>query len=273
MSTFSASRRGQSSVNLSQYLNVISTHEPSLEETPVDDDLAMFTNTQFIDWDQGQTQGPAPVKDVEARAAIPGESVVADLGLDFNINPDEFNNFDFGFPSPAVSSFPDNLGNLQPLQPNPGSVYQSAGTPQSHYGVPHSQPGEKRDAGPHRQLSMEDQSRLAAEEDKRRRNTAASARFRVKKKAREAALETTNKQLNDEVSQMKNRITHLETENKWLRGLVMEKAGGKDSKFDAKLAAFLKSMGKDSSGSDSESESEKVAKAERRKKGDTEKVE
>jgi len=69
-------------------------------------------------------------------------------------------------------------------------------------------------------------SRLAAEEDKRRRNTAASARFRVKKKQREQALEQTAKGLENKMVALEQRIGQLETENEWLRGLVVEKHGG-----------------------------------------------
>lgn len=160
---------------------------------------------------------------------------------------DDFNSFDFGTfaAAPSVSSFPDSLGGLQQLQANQSAAYGAA--QQNPYGVP-SQQGTKRpsDAGHSRQINFEDQSRVVAEEDKRRRNTAASARFRIKKKAREAALEKREKELNDEVTQLKNRITHLETENKWLRGLVMEKTGAKESRFDPKLAAALKVLGKES---------------------------
>lgn len=69
-------------------------------------------------------------------------------------------------------------------------------------------------------------ARLAAEEDKRRRNTAASARFRVKKKQREQALEQTAKELENKNLLLEQRIARLETENEWLRGLVVEKNGG-----------------------------------------------
>lgn len=68
-------------------------------------------------------------------------------------------------------------------------------------------------------------SRLAAEEDKRRRNTAASARFRVKKKQREQALERQAKDLTDKTKILEERVTKLETENEWLRGLVVERDG------------------------------------------------
>jgi hypothetical protein len=77
-------------------------------------------------------------------------------------------------------------------------------------------------------LSFEDASRLAAEEDKRKRNTAASARFRIKKKQREQALEKSAKEMSDKVTMLEGRISALETENKWLKSLVTEKHGGRD---------------------------------------------
>jgi hypothetical protein len=63
----------------------------------------------------------------------------------------------------------------------------------------------------------------AMEDDKRRRNTAASARFRVKKKAREQALEQKVKESEDQMATFRSRIQELETENKWLKSLVLEK--------------------------------------------------
>lgn len=68
-------------------------------------------------------------------------------------------------------------------------------------------------------------SHFAAEEDKRRRNTAASARFRVKKKQREQALERTAKELSDKAKELEKRVNQLETENEWLRGLVVDRNG------------------------------------------------
>lgn len=68
---------------------------------------------------------------------------------------------------------------------------------------------------------------MAAEEDKRRRNTAASARFRVKKKQREQALEKAAKDMTDKMQALEGRVHQLETENKWLRGLLTEKSDGK----------------------------------------------
>lgn len=76
--------------------------------------------------------------------------------------------------------------------------------------------------------NIEDASRMAAEEDKRRRNTAASARFRVKKKQREQALEQSAKAMSDKVSALEGRINQLETENKWLKNLITEKNESKE---------------------------------------------
>jgi hypothetical protein len=146
--------------------------------------------------------------------------------------PGDFNYSDFSstYPSPAVQSFPEILGNLQPIQPNPSPVYPHAvPQQQNQYGQPAPLQPNRRPSEPHgtpaQPLSLEEESRAAAEEDKRRRNTAASARFRVKKKAREQALEKSAKEMTDKVTALENRITLLETENRWLKNLVMEKNG------------------------------------------------
>ncbi|KAI0339951.1 hypothetical protein BDW22DRAFT_1296185, partial [Trametopsis cervina] len=60
-----------------------------------------------------------------------------------------------------------------------------------------------------------------AAEDKRRRNTAASARFRLKKKEREAALEKKAKELETRVGELEKECEALRRENGWLKGLVV----------------------------------------------------
>ncbi|KAK7023902.1 BZIP domain-containing protein [Favolaschia claudopus] len=62
-------------------------------------------------------------------------------------------------------------------------------------------------------------------EDKRRRNTAASARFRLKKKEREAALETRAKELEGRVNELERECEGLRRENGWLKGLVVGVTG------------------------------------------------
>lgn len=98
--------------------------------------------------------------------------------------------------------------------------------PQAAFSQPSPQVGDKRKstvAAISSPADLEDESRLAAEEDKRRRNTAASARFRVKKKQREQALEKTAKEMSDKVQILEARVNQLEMENKWLKGLITEK--------------------------------------------------
>ncbi|KAK3829225.1 MAG: hypothetical protein J3Q66DRAFT_270671, partial [Benniella sp.] len=58
-------------------------------------------------------------------------------------------------------------------------------------------------------------------EDKRRRNTAASARFRQKKRLREQILEKTAKEMTAKSELLEGRVRELEMEIKWLRGLVV----------------------------------------------------
>lgn len=82
------------------------------------------------------------------------------------------------------------------------------------------------------QESLEEASRFAAEEDKRRRNTAASARFRIKKKQREQALERTAKEMSEKVGALEQRISQLEMENKWLKNLITEKNGKSGAGLD-----------------------------------------
>ncbi|KAI1795512.1 hypothetical protein LXA43DRAFT_990789 [Ganoderma leucocontextum] len=66
---------------------------------------------------------------------------------------------------------------------------------------------------------------LGPAEDKRRRNTAASARFRLKKKEREAALEQKAKELEVRVSELEKECEALRRENGWLKGLVVGVTG------------------------------------------------
>ncbi|KAI5962829.1 hypothetical protein CANMA_003604 [Candida margitis] len=67
----------------------------------------------------------------------------------------------------------------------------------------------------------------AAELDKKRRNTAASARFRIKKKMKEQQMENKINSLNEMISSLENKLSHLEMENKLLRNLIIEKGSQK----------------------------------------------
>ncbi|OBZ82362.1 Regulatory protein cys-3 [Choanephora cucurbitarum] len=62
-----------------------------------------------------------------------------------------------------------------------------------------------------------------AEEEKRKRNTAASARFRIKKKQREQTMERTVKEMTEKSASLESRVKELELEIKFLRNLLIEK--------------------------------------------------
>ncbi|KAF9025347.1 hypothetical protein BDZ89DRAFT_83005 [Hymenopellis radicata] len=68
-------------------------------------------------------------------------------------------------------------------------------------------------------------SSITPVDEKRRRNTAASARFRAKKKEREAALEEKAKILETRVGELERECEGLRRENGWLRGLVVGVVG------------------------------------------------
>ena len=133
----------------------------------------------------------------------------------------DFHDFNFTAPTQNFTDAPPAQapGIPTPIQTN--NLYSSE--PSSAISPSLSTPvGEKRKAVDSPE-SYEDSSRVAAEEDKRRRNTAASARFRVKKKQREQALERSAKEMADKVANFESRIATLETENKWLKSLITEK--------------------------------------------------
>lgn len=122
------------------------------------------------------------------------------------------------------------FGNLQSFgaagfQPYP--LADSAVTSPTSATSPSGPRGEKRKDAP---LDLDGPASFAAEEDKRRRNTAASARFRVKKKQREQALEKTAKEMTDRATALEAKVNQLEMENKWLKGLITERdIGGEKS--------------------------------------------
>ncbi|KAI8983419.1 hypothetical protein BD414DRAFT_418338 [Trametes punicea] len=65
---------------------------------------------------------------------------------------------------------------------------------------------------------------IAIAEDKRRRNTAASARFRIKKKLWTLNLERTISDLSGRVEELEREAAELRRENGWLKEIVMLKS-------------------------------------------------
>ncbi|KAH7883804.1 hypothetical protein F5I97DRAFT_1895761 [Phlebopus sp. FC_14] len=108
-----------------------------------------------------------------------------------------------------------------------------------------------------------DEATSIAEEDKRRRNTAASARFRIKKKQKTLNLERTVADLTGRTEELEREAADLRRENGWLKEIILLKGrnfgafgeeGSAQSTESSGQAQGLQA-GKDNNDSDSESES------------------
>ncbi|KAK4867407.1 hypothetical protein LT330_000917 [Penicillium expansum] len=249
-----ANYNGRRMPNFSQYLDDLNAipspydqaqQQQQQQTTFNDEDLALFTNTEFFEFDKfTDFGGLPPFSPEDEKHEVVSDQSAQDLKfLDF-LNAEGLNGMPDYQPDlsgsnvqvpmhnahfsglPSVPTGPVAL-NQAPIQPAPintapkvapaPSVTMSPSTPIT---------GTKRkNSANSTQESAEEAGRQMAEEDKRRRNTAASARFRVKKKQREAALEQTVKETTDKNEILEARVSQLELENHWLRGLIMEKNG------------------------------------------------
>ncbi len=227
---------GRTGPNFSQYINDLNTiPQPynadflHTDDLNLDQELALFTNTDFTD-----------LTDFEA---------LPDHGLDFGLGDNTSSGNDFKYEDLLASSttpsvnvqpsnashyanFPPSIQPATPLSAFPRSTSFSSPVASSPISPESSSKavGVKRKAdaiasASPQLLPSDEHSRVAAEEDKRRRNTAASARFRVKKKQREQALERTVKEVTDKNAALEAKISQLEMENQWLKNLVTEKNG------------------------------------------------
>ena len=249
-----ASFTGRRAPNVSQYLanlNTIPSHEDqqAAADFSLDDgNLDYLSTAEFFDFDLSV---PAPV-DFQQHAPQPPQQQQQNNMTGMPEAPHTPHSTKHiltstsgpGYQFSEFQTFPHSLAESPAsIAPSPTNGLQGPYPPQANLFV---QPGDKRKASTANLAPVADlevQSRFAAEEDKRRRNTAASARFRVKKKQREAALEKQSKEMTDKVTALENRINQLEMENKWLKGLITEKSDvkGMEEQFK-KFAAERKTQ-------------------------------
>lgn len=164
----------------------------------------------------------------------------------FHLFTGDFNFTDFSSYGPTPLLDPS-LQGLPQAQPGHFPLLPNYGSPTSPTSPGYDQSTKKRKlddvAAPQ---NMDEGARVAAEEDKRRRNTAASARFRVKKKQREQALEQNAKEMQDKATRLEQKVQQLETENAWLKGLITEKSGGTTRDLKALLSKHEEASGRSS---------------------------
>lgn len=75
-----------------------------------------------------------------------------------------------------------------------------------------------------------------AEEDKRKRNQAASARFRQKKKQREQQILEQSREMQEKTKKLENEVEGLKRENTFLKKLLVEKVDNMSDEDKASLA-------------------------------------
>jgi len=209
---------------MSQYIANLNTSAPVAPED--DQNEFSFATADFFDFDMAAPVGFSQEQDGQGQkddvigqwATQPAGSDLLDADFNFADLP--------GLPS-ILST---NANDISPVSPT--STYNLLQQKQTHAlplqsPITPTAPYSKRKLSDFQDpsLSMEERTRVAAEEDKRRRNTAASARFRVKKKQREQTLEKTAKEMTDKAGVLEKRVQELEMENRWLKGLITETNG------------------------------------------------
>lgn len=198
---------------------IMAPHAGSVDDDPddFDLDLSLFTNSTFFDADYGSVDirgGGNPGAKPGGEAQIGGLTGFSDFECfepfrDFPPLPA----FAVGELGPSFTATPDYL----PIATVPAPTSQ-ANSPTSHQSPLSGAPRAKK-----QKTFSPISPPVVAAEDKRRRNTAASARFRVKKKQREQQLQETLKETVDKTQRLEERVRDLERENRWLKNLVVEK--------------------------------------------------
>lgn len=182
---------------------------PNTDHFSLDNNLAMFSNTQFFDFDLGHD---ADLQSVPVKATADLVAPLAATGFSYG----KIGTFstDDDYQDTRHKNIAAQLSNtIPPYSPSSPEICKDSSCNQFQ---------NFNTASPS-SIEINEISRHAAEEDKRRRNTAASARFRMKKKQREQALEKSAKEMSDKLAKLENRIRMLETENKWLKDLITAK--------------------------------------------------
>ncbi|KAL3479999.1 hypothetical protein BJX99DRAFT_45526 [Aspergillus californicus] len=248
--------------NFSQYLDdlnaipspydVAMQQQQQQETYNLDSELSLFTNTEFFDFDKlGDLNIPSfdQVEENKPNVNQNHDMEFLDMLGDGFSNVHDFaapnlnsaNHSSMPVQNTQYHAAPQSQPNRMPAarapvhQSPPFSSPTTASPPQPSVAAPSpstttsptpSAPGPKRkNTQKAPAMSVEEAARVAADEDKRRRNTAASARFRVKKKMREQSLETTVKETSQKNAALEARVTALELENQWLKNLITEKNG------------------------------------------------
>lgn len=170
----------------------------NLEEVPsvalnngAGNDLESFMDSTFFDFDQFQS-------DSSIKVSVPGPNV---------------NDLNSQIPSELPENLTQFYNSTSFTQQNPVTKTIVKEETEEVQSLAKTQETTKRSIETHDEV----------EQDKKKRNTLASARFRVKKKLKEQEMERNVKLLSDRVATFNERINQLELENACLKSLILEK--------------------------------------------------
>lgn len=170
----------------------------NLEEVPsvalnngAGNDLESFMDSTFFDFDQFQS-------DSSIKVSVPGPNV---------------NDLNSQIPSELPENLTQFYNSTSFTQQNPVTKTIVKEETEEVLSLAKTQETTKRSIETHDEV----------EQDKKKRNTLASARFRVKKKLKEQEMERNVKLLSDRVATFNERINQLELENACLKSLILEK--------------------------------------------------
>lgn len=190
-------------------LNLLGDDSPvPLSEEALSEELAIWANAQFT----FDTKPGSAIVDDACKAVAEQQNIFSTFE---NLNNAQNN-------SNLLNSYLNNTSYMMPSLQQPQNILPKIAPAPST--ISHSQlmVGKKRPL-PSITRKEEVETNEVIEEDKRKRNTAASARFRMKKKLREQALEQTAQEMTLKAEALEKRVIELEKEAKWLRALVVEK--------------------------------------------------
>lgn len=194
--------------------------QAGLNQNQIDLLSALIAQYQLVQQDEDPNQNPG----------IPPQQSSQDL-LQQNqdillLQPQQNNQFPFNQTSPGFM----NENFLNPMQMNSNSEFSndigSSSSTADALNVS-SLPATGNSSGENNS-SNNSGAEIDNDLDKRRRNTAASARFRIKKKLKEKQMEEKIENLQELISKFENKIENLELENKLLRKVINDKSGEKN---------------------------------------------
>ncbi|KAI5845660.1 hypothetical protein DFP73DRAFT_399004 [Morchella snyderi] len=222
------------------YVQDLGLNQVKPEQTPsaassddgLDNNLDMYTNStfDFLDADfefepTATTAAAAGMEDVGGAAEtkvtdlFTAEDIFSDVTGLADIVPGPFVDGYDVLTMPPSSSVQNDVFSASQFPMSPPAQFTAASTPMADASPATPAPKGRKKA------AMNPEAVNAADEDKRRRNTAASARFRVKKKQHEQQLKDKTKELAEHALKLEERVRKLEMENELLRGLIIEKNG------------------------------------------------